>query len=526
MDYKVMSFKADARKKLLQGVEKLAEAVTTTLGPKGRNVAIQRQFGTPIVVHDGVTVAREVGSSDELEMIGIDLVREAAQRTNDEAGDGTTTSTLIAYELVKRGMKLLENDHNPMTLRKQIYEILPKIIKQLKDMAIPVDDKLDIERVALISSADPEIGKLVSEAVEKVGKDGLVTVEEGQLGSSTSVEFTEGMEFQRGWLAPHFITNENRYEAVIEEPIIILADKSLSLNSEMTSLLTAVAKISKNIVVVARDIQGDALATLIINKVKGNLNCVGVRAPGGGNDQLQYLTDMAIVTGGRVVSDSSDTSLEKPEEWVGRAKSVIVGRERSVIINGYGDSEMLKERVETLRAQIENERSIYEKEKLQGRLARLTKGVSVIRVGAKTELAMREMVERVKDAIGAATAAREEGTLVGGGMALFKIGSQMEPDNDGESLLQEVIMAPVSKILDNAGYEGEIKDRLLDSIKNAKDGEGYNMDSDKVENLREVGVIDPTKVVRLALENGIGVGTSILTTDAIIAYKKESNAKA
>lgn len=520
MQRKVMSFKTDARKKLLDGVTLLADAVTTTLGPKGRNVAIQRQYGTPIVVHDGVTVAKEVASDDELEMIGINLVREASQRTNDEAGDGTTTSTLLAYNIVKGGMEMLEDGVNPMTLRKQMYAQLPKVIEKLKEMSVPVEDKADIERVALISSADNEIGRLVAEAVNHVGTDGLVTVEEGQ-GTETSVQYTEGMEFPRGWLSPYFITNENRNEAVIEDPVFILADKNLSLASEMTALLSAVAQKSKNIVVIAKDIAGDALQTMVVNKVRGNLNCVALRAPGGGNEQLQYLMDMAIVTGGQVVSDSSKHDLKDPDAFLGKAKSFVAGRERSVIVKGLGNTDTVNERVETLRKQIESEKSIYEKEKLQSRLARLTKGVAVVKVGAKTELDMREKVERVKDAIGAATAAREEGTLIGGGMALYKIGTEMNPDNDGESLLKAVLLSPISKILDNAGYEGSVKDSMLKQIAEADRKMGYNMESDKIEDLRQAGVIDPTKVVRLALENAVGVGTSILTTDALIALKED-----
>lgn len=516
MKYKVMSFKSKSRQKLLEGVELLADAVTTTLGPKGRNVAIQRQWGSPIVVHDGVTVAKEVGSRDELAMIGINLVREAAQRTNDEAGDGTTTSTLLAYQIVKRGMKMLEDGKNPMTIRKEIQARMPEVLEKLKQMSVPVTDKEDIERVALISSSDPMIGRIVAEAVDKVGKDGLVTVEEGQ-GTETEVEYTEGMEFPRGWLAPHFITNENRLEAVIEEPVFILCDKELTLASEMTGLMKAVAKISKNLVVIAKGIQGDALATMIVNKQRGNFNCVGVRTPGADAESLQYLTDMAVVTGGAIISDSSDHDLNKPEEFLGKAKSFVAGRDRSVIVQGGGDEKMIEERAETLRTQIANENSVYVKEQVQARLARLTKGVSVIKVGAKTDPELRERVERVKDAIGAATAAREEGTLVGGGMALYKIGSEMKPVTDGDKLLQLVLMAPISKILDNAGYEGLEKVDIMTRIESAKPGEGFNMETDRIEDLRKAGIIDPTKVVRLALENAVGVGTSILTTDAIIA---------
>jgi len=517
-----MSFKDEARKKLFNGVELLANAVTTTLGPKGRNVAIQRSYGIPIVVHDGVTVAREVGSLDEFTMMGVELVRQAAQKTNDEAGDGTTTSTLLAYEIVKGGLELINKGSNPMVLRKQIYEKLPSILEELKELSVPVTDKRDIEKVALISSADLEIGKLVAEAVDHVGIDGLVTVEEGTTGD-TRVEYTEGMEYSRGYQDPRFITNENRLEAVIDDPRYIIIDKSLSLNSEMLTLLNGVTKVSKNVVVIAKDIQGDALLTLVANKMRGNLNCVSTRAPGGGNEQLAYLSDMAIVTGATVLSDRTTIDITNPESWLGRSKSFVAGRERSVIVQGAGSEELIKERAEVLRKQIAGEKSVYEKEKLQGRLARMTKGVSVIKVGAKTEIDMREKIERVKDAIGAATAAREEGTVLGGGMALFMIGREMKENTLGEKLLKKVLTSPVMKLLENAGNsESEARD-VAGQLQNVVIGLGYNQQDNSICNLRDQGIIDPTKVVRLSLENAISVGTSILTTDVLIATHEDGN---
>jgi len=525
MQTKVLAFRKEARDKLFEGVSLLADAVTTTLGPKGRNVAIQRTWGMPIVVHDGVTVAREVDSTDPLVAIGINLVREAASKTNEEAGDGTTTATLLAYEIVKRGLKLVDSGVNPMVLRTQIYAVLPKLIAELKSFAKPVESNADIARVAYISSADEEIGKLVAEAIDKVGKDGLVTVDESKT-METEVDITEGMEFNKGFLAPHFITNPQRMEAIIENPIIALIDKKLSLNTEIVPILEKMAKTSKDIVIIAESISGDALATMAANKLKGNINAVAVEAPGIADNKTNYLEDIAVLTGGRVLSDKNMTDVEANDTWIGRAERVISSRDTTVIINGKGDKKEVKARIEDMRAQEKNDKSTFEKEKIKERLARLSTGIAVIRVGAKTEIDMRERVERVKDAVGAATAAKDEGIVAGGGVAFLRMCKVLGSATDGERLMAEVLVEPIYKLLVNSGEENP--EATLEEIKlyqTEKPNVGYEVNSGEAMDMIDRGIIDPAKVLRLALENAVAVSTSILTTDAIIGIKESKDDK-
>lgn len=515
---KIVTFKEDSREKLMEGIEILANAVTTTLGPKGRNVGIQRQWGLPIVVHDGVTVAQEVMVDDELAMIGVNLVREAAKKTNEEAGDGTTTATLLAYEIAKRGKKLIDDGMNPMVLRAQIYKALPKLLEALKKSSKEVKGIEEISRVAFISSADEEIGRLVAEAIEKVGKDGLVTVDEGK-GINTEVEYTEGMEFNKGWASPYFITNEQRMEGVIDEPIIAILDKKLSLGDESIPLYEAMAKISKDMVIIAHEISGDALATLVGNKMKGNIKAIAIPAPGVGENRRNYLDDIAVLTGGKVFEESSEVDLSNIKDWLGHAERVVSSRDTSVIINGRGSKEELEKRIEALRVQKAEEKSEFEKEKIEERLAKLTTGVAVVRVGAKTEIDMREKVERVKDAVGAASAARDEGVVPGGGVVFLKMRNALTENNEGEQLLREVLEAPVRKLLANAGEDSTKINEIVKKVSADKGDLGYEVESGEVVSMTEKGIIDPAKVVRLALENAIGVATSILTTDCLIAIR-------
>lgn len=520
---KYLSFKADARKRLLDGVAELADAVTTTLGPKGRNVAIMRQWGTPIVVHDGVTVAREVDSVDKFKKIGIMLVQEAAHKTNEDAGDGTTTATLLAYELVRRGMKLVDSGFNPMVLRNQIYEALPKLVEELKKLSVPAKGQADLERVAYISASDDKIGKLVAEAIAKVGEDGLVTVEEGQ-GLEHEVEYTKGLEIKHGWISPYFITNENRMEAVVEDPIVAIINKKLSLANEIVPILESMAKVSKDIFLLVADMSGDALATTINNKMKGNIHAVAVKMPGI-SDKDYVMQDVAILTGGKVIDEKTPINMNDAAGWVGHCKRVVVGRDTSLIVEGAGDKKEVDARLQALRDLIETEKSVFEKEKLKERLAKLATGVGVIKVGAKTEIDMREKVERVKDAVGAAKAAREEGIVPGGGIIFLQIARVLKGNTEGEKLLQEVLETPIRKLIANAG-ESETKiNEVVSKISKSTDGnEGYEVVSGEMCDLVEKGIIDPVKVVRLALENAVGVGTSILTTDCLIAMvTKEGN---
>jgi chaperonin GroEL len=517
---KILAFKEESREKLMEGIEILANAVTTTLGPKGRNVAIQRQWGLPIVVHDGVTVAEQVADDDELRMIGINLVREAAKKTNEEAGDGTTTATLLAYEIAKRGQKLINDGMNPMVLRSQIYKALPKLLIALKENSKEIKNTEEIARVAYISSADEEIGKLVAEAIEKVGKDGLVTVDEGK-GIKTEVEYTEGMEFNKGWASPYFITNEQRMEAVVENPVILLMDKKLSLSDESIPIYEAMAKVSKDWVIIAQEITGDALATLVGNKMKGNIKALAVSAPGNSGNRREYLDDIAVLTGAKVLEESSELDLSNVKSILGTAEKVVASRDTTVIIGGKGNKEELDKRVEALRAQKNAEKSEFEKEKLEERLAKLTTGVAVVRVGAKTEIDMREKVERVKDAVGAASAARDEGVVPGGGVVFLKMRKALDGNSEGEELMREVLESPIRKLLQNSGEEVAKIGELIKKIGEDKGDLGYEVEKGELVSMTKNGIIDPAKVVRLALENAIGVATSILTTDCLIAIRYE-----
>lgn len=517
MNQKLITFKKDAREKLFKGVKLLANAVCTTLSPKGRNVAIQREWGTPIIVHDGITCAREVASKDPFENIGVMLVREAASKTNDEVGDGTTTATLLSYELIKGGLKLIDKGINPMVLRTEIYKVLPLLKDKIKELAKPIKNKEDIARVATISSADEEIGEMVSIAMEKVGKDGLVVPEEGQ-SFETEVEYTEGMEFNRGYLSPYFVTNPLRMEAVVHNPAIIILKREISLPLEIGTILEAVAKKTKDMIVIAKDVKGDALVTMAVNKQKGNINTIAIQAPA--NDMDNFLDDLAIVTGGKVISSESEATDDL--KWLGSAEKVIADRDTTVIIKGGGEPKAVSERVKAIKAMIDREKSPFEKEKEEQRLARMTKGVAVIKVGAKTDIDMREKVERVKDAIGAATAAREEGIVAGGGTAflrLLPVLKDIDVSQDVKDLLESILRSPIYKILENCAEKEP--DKIVAEVMKKNGNYGYEVNSGKVIDLVENGIIDPSKVIRKALENAWAVGSSILTTEVCIALDPE-----
>lgn len=525
---KIISFDKEARQKLLEGVEILAKAVVSTLSPKGRNVAIQRQWGAPIVVHDGVTVARSVSEhdhqlKDHLVAVGINLVQQAAQRTNDQAGDGTTTATLIAYEVVRRGMKLIEEGVNPMVLREQIEEAMPLLIAEISKISQPVKDKAQLFEVATISSADKEIGEMVSEAVDKMGKDGMVTVEEGNK-QNTEVEYTDGVEIDNGYIHPYFVTNPNRMEAVVDSPTILLYMKKLSVIADVAPTIEKLVSMGKkDILIVCEDMTGDALATLIVNKQKGNINILVCKAPK--VDRQDYMEDLAVLVGGKVISEKQ--SVDMDVEAVGTADKVIAGRDTTTIIKGGGDKEEIEARMDYLRTQSKNEKNEFIGEKLEKRLAKMTAGIAVIRVGAKMEVDMRERVERVKDAIGAATAARDEGIVPGGGTAFLMLRKALKPNvNEGQRLLYDVLSAPIRKIMENCGESTRNINRLIAEIEAKNDGIGYEVYSGSLENMKEKGVIDPAKVIRLALVNGTTVATSILTTDTIISIQEDKTADA
>lgn len=522
-----MKFGVEARDKLVAGATLMYDAVVSTLSPKGRNVAIARNWGNPIVVHDGVTVAREVKSSDRFTQIGINLIREAAVKTNEEAGDGTTTSTLIAYETIVRGMKLLADGVNPMILRAEINEALGEALVELDGISKEAKTQEDLERVASISSASEEIGKMVGATAYKVGVDGLVSVEESG-GFSTTVENAEGMSVDKGWASPYFITNPNRMEATVDNAAVIITDKKITTLAEIVPLVDYLIKSdllhNKNIVIIG-DVGGQALATLVQNKMKGIINCAVINKPGYGNYTHGILEDIAIMTGGKVMSKELGMKLDNAaaedivNEFVGTAKKVVVGRKNSMIVDGGGDQKVVTAQIKRLKGLLPQASNKPEREALEERIAKLTSGVSVIKVGAKTDVEGREKVERVKDAVGAAQAALKEGVVPGSGVTFLRLGQAIKSETDGAKLLKEVLEEPLKKVMSNSGEPSKtIKDYIV-KIKGHKDKDyGYECMEGKLTNMYKAGVIDPTKVIRLSLENGISVSSMILTTDCCIDF--------
>lgn len=534
---KKIVFKKEARDKLLEGAKIMYDAVGSTLSPKGRNVGITRQWGPPIVVHDGVTVAREVEHKDEYVNAGIQLIREAASKTNDEAGDGTTTSTILAYELIRRGKDMVENGINPMILRRQMEEALPSLIKKLEEITKPVKNNEDIKRVAFISSAHEDIATATAEAIEKVGKSGLVTVEEG--GTKTDVRYTDGMEIDKGYAAPHFITSIRRMESIIEEPVVAVLGKKISMASEIGPLLEVMAAIKKDIFIIG-DVQGDALNSVVVNKMKAIINAVVVPPPGSGDTRKHALEDIALITGGTVISDELGLEMSQfqnqfDRNWLGMAKMVVSSRRSTTVVKleekdvteeahkkDIKDRDRrIAERIKQLEDVIKKNESPYETEKAQQRLARLTTGVAVVRVESKTQAATRERVELAKDAVSAARAAYDEGIVPGAGVAFIQIAQVLQRKNDGEKLLFDVLHTITDKILDNAGEDKKKKDAIISDIENKGGNNGYNVNTGEVEDLIQAGIIDPSKVIRLSLENAMEVAGSVLSTDTLIVDERE-----
>lgn len=527
-----MVFSQEARLKLLYGVTLMYDAVCSTLSPKGRNVAIARQFGAPIVVHDGVTVAREVKHPDPFVQMGINLVREAAQKTNDEAGDGTTTSTLIAYELAARGFDLITKKKvNPMVLRSQLYEALEDIKKYLPKLSKPAKTQRDLERVATISSADELIGKMVGEAVHKVGVDGLVAVEESG-GYDTYIKYTEGMTIDKGFLSPYFVTSTSRMESVIDKPVIAIIDKTITTQRELVPLIESIIGVSKNFVIIG-EVKGDALGILVTNKMKGIINCLVVEPPGYGDNRADYLEDLAVLTGATVFSKELGLDPEAFAHsfdigWLGKAEKVVATKKTTMVVRGGGAEKAVKAQIEKIRKHLKKSESTAERERLEERLAKLTTGVAVVKVGAKTEIEAREKLERVKDAVGAAQAALQEGIVPGSGVTFMHLSDAIKGDNDGANLMREVLEQPLRKVMLNSGesnqkylfglFPSDI-DRLVNEIKKMSTNlksVGYNSLEGRVDNMERAGIIDPTKVIRLCVENGLGVAASILTTDTLV----------
>jgi len=527
MAAKELHFNTDARAALKRGVDQLAEAVKVTLGPKGRNVVIDKKFGAPTVTKDGVTVAKEIELSDPLENMGAQMVKEVATKTSDLAGDGTTTATVLAQAIFREGLKNVTAGVNPMALKRGIDSAVAAVVEELKKMSVPTKGKKEIAQVGSISANnDKEIGDLIAEAMEKVGKDGVITVEEAK-GLETTLETVEGMQFDRGYLSPYFVTDPEKMEAALEDALILIHDKKISSMKDLLPILEKVAQMGKPLLIIAEDIEGEALATLVVNKLRGTLRVASVKAPGFGDRRKAMLEDIAVLTGGQVISEEVGFKLENAVVTdLGRAKRIVVDKETTTIIDGQGDEEKIKGRIKELKAAVEKTTSDYDREKLQERLAKLAGGVAVINVGAPTESEMKEKKARVEDALHATRAAVEEGIVPGGGVALIRAQKALktlkltESDEQiGVDIIRRAIEEPMRIIVQNAGGEGSI---VVEKIRQSKDNSyGYNALTDEYEDLVAAGVIDPTKVTRTALQNAASIAGLLLTTEALIVEKKE-----
>ena len=523
---KQLLYSEDARKKLLDGVNKLANAVATTLGPKGRNVAIDKKWGAPNVIHDGVTVAKEIELEDPFENMGAQLIKEAASKTNDVAGDGTTTATILAQAIVEEGLKNIAAGANPMILKKGLETAVETVITHLKKSAKKVSGKEDYEQIATISAADVTIGKLIAEALDKVGPDGVVTVEESR-GIETNWEHREGMEFDRGYVSPYFVTDTAKMISSIENPHILITDKKVSSIQELLPLLEKLVQVNKELVIIADDIDGEALATLVVNKMRGTMNVLGVKAPGFGDRRKEMLEDIAVLTGGTLISEDTGVKFESVvPEMLGKADRVTSDKDNTVIVGGKGAKSKIEARITQIRSQIEKTTSDFDKEKLQERLAKLSGGVAVINVGAATEVEMKEKKERVNAAVQATKAAVEEGYVVGGEVALLRAASSLSTlkaegdEKIGIKILEEALAQPLRKLAENAGTDAGW---VVREVSKATGNIGFNALTGEFEDLVKAGVIDPVKVTRSAVQNAASVAMMILTTEALVTDLPEKN---
>jgi chaperonin GroEL len=526
MAAKELHFDTDARASLKAGVDKLADAVKVTLGPKGRNVVIDKKFGSPTVTKDGVTVAKEIELADAVENLGAQMVKEVATKTSDLAGDGTTTATVLAQAIYREGLRNVTAGANPMELKRGIDKAVEAIVAQLEKFSVATSGKQEIAQVGTISANnDPEIGDLIAEAMEKVGKDGVITVEEAK-GLETTLETVDGMQFDRGYLSPYFVTDPEKMEAAIEDGYILIHDKKISAMKDLLPILEKIAQTGKSLLIIAEDIEGEALATLVVNKLRGTLKVVAVKAPGFGDRRKEMLRDIAVLTGGEVVSEEVGFKLENATlNDLGQAKRLVIDKDNTTIIDGHGDAEKIKGRIGEIRAAVEKSTSDYDSEKLQERLAKLAGGVAVINVGAATETEMKEKKARVEDALHATRAAVEEGIVAGGGVALLRAASVLSKvkgthdEKVGVDIVARALVEPLRIIAANAGVEGAIvvaKVRESDSL-----SFGYNAATDEYEDLVKAGVIDPTKVTRTALQNAASISGLLLTTEAVVVEEKE-----
>jgi chaperonin GroEL len=524
MAHKELKFNEEARRSLERGVNILADAVKVTLGPRGRYVVLDKKFGAPTITNDGVTIAREIEVEDVFENQGAQLVREVATATNDVAGDGTTTATVLAQAIVREGLKNVAAGANPMAIKRGIEQAVEKIVEDLQSQSKEVNGKEDIARVATISAREREIGDVIADAIEKVGKDGVVNVEEGQT-FGLELEFTEGMQFDKGYLSPYMITDAERMEAVLDDPYVLIANQKIGAVKDLLPILEQVIQAGRPLLIVAEDVEGEALATIVVNKLRGTFQAVGVKAPGFGDRRKRMLEDIAILTGGEVITEEMGLKLENTKlSQLGRARRIVIDKDSTTIIDGAGESEGIKGRIKQLKQEIENTDSDFDREKLQERLAKLSGGVAVVKVGAATETEMKEKKHRVEDALQATRAALEEGIVPGGGVALLNaVGSisidQFEGDEKtGASIVARALEEPIRQLAHNAGLEGSI---VVNAIREGTKGHGLNVETGQYEDLVKAGIIDPTMVTRSALQNAASIAKNILTTEAVVAEAPE-----
>jgi chaperonin GroEL len=526
MAHKDIKFDQDARQALEAGVDAVANAVKVTLGPKGRYVVLDKKFGAPTITNDGVTIAREIEVEDVFENQGAQLVREVATATNDVAGDGTTTATVLAQAIVHAGLKNVAAGANPLGLKRGIEKAVDQVVENIRSQAKEVSGKDQIARVAAISAGDDEIGDVIADAIEKVGKDGVVNVEEGQT-FGMDLEFTEGMQFDKGYISPYFVTDQERMEAVLEDPYILIANQKIGSVRDMLPVVEQVVQSGKPLLIIAEDVEGEALATLVVNKLRGTLNAAAVKAPGFGDRRKRMLEDIAILTGGEVITEEMGLKLENTQvSQLGRARRVVIAKDNTTVIDGSGDAEQIKGRINQIKVEIENTDSDFDREKLQERLAKLSGGVAVVKVGAATETEMKEKKHRVEDALQATRAALEEGIVPGGGVALLRAAGDLKFDDleDDEATGAKIILRsleePLRQIAHNAGLEGSV---VVNDVRKAKEGQGLNAATGEITDLIKAGVIDPAMVTRSALQNAASIGKNILTTEAIVAEVPEKD---
>ena len=529
---KMIVYGEDARKKLQSGIDQLADTVKVTLGPKGRNVVLGKKYGAPLVTNDGVTIAKEVELEDAFENMGAQLIREVATKTNDVAGDGTTTATVLAQAITREGLKNLSAGANPMVMRKGIDKAVAAAVDSIKANSVPVNGSEDIARVGTVSSGDAAIGALIAEAMEKVGTEGVITIEESKT-AETGLEVVEGMQFDRGYISPYMVTDTDKMEAVLDDAYILITDKKISSIQEILPILEPVVKAGKKMIIIAEDVEGDALATLLVNRLRGNFNCVCVKAPGFGDRRKEMLQDIAILTGGTVISSQLNMELTEAQLTdLGRARQIVVTKDTTTIVDGAGAAEDIKARAHTIRAAIATTTSDYDREKLQERLAKLSGGVAVIKVGAQTEVAMKEQKLRVEDALNATRAAVEEGIVAGGGTAQVNAIAAVEAlaetlsgdEKTGAKIIAVALQAPIRQIAQNAGVDGSV---VYEKIRNCgKVGYGYNAYTEEYVDMIAAGIVDPTKVTRSSLENAASIAGCVLTTESLVTDKPDPAADA